>query len=370
MSTSRDKMMRTALTLTERGRYDQALATYRKLYLEEPGDVRVALRVGELRAKTGAFGKAFEAYDHAGAILAEQGFVSKAIDTYERALDVAMQCVALDERVVQVAQALVDLYREDARTVDALPLLLPLERRFARERQPQSALAIVRLIIAVEPTATAYRIVLGDMLARAGAIDESIAQLGTSVEQLIELGASDDAIAVLERILSLRADAKHARLAAERYLLRAQSGDGLRALAALKLCCNDDPKNLGILSLMASAFRLAGFASKAADVERIIARISVSDAIDAGWDESPSAHDSSEVEAALDRVNNLVAASRIDEARAIVRTQLLKRPTNMLLVERAEELDAMVVTRHVLPSPAAMKRRASDTFTSPVYRAP
>ena len=368
MPIERDKIMRTAISLTERGRYDQALASYRTLYVDQPDDARVPLRVGELRAKTGAFGKAFEAYEHAGSILAEQGFVARAIAAYELALDAAMQCASLDERVVNVAHALVDLHREEGRVGDVLALLVPLERRFASERRSRPALAIVRILLAATPGATAYRLVLGDALVLMGAIDDAVCELGIAAVDLIDQGANDEAIAVLERILGLRADTKHARLAAERYLVRAAAGDGLRALAALKLCCDDDPKNIGILSLMATAFRLAGFASKAAEVERIIARISVVDAVDAGWGDAPVPHDGSEVEAALDRIDALVDASRLEEARTMVHDQLQRRPGNSLHAERAAELDAMASPPRLLPSPAPLaptRRSSSDTIVSP-----
>src|SRR5207237_9223974 len=110
--------------------------------------------------------------------------------------------------------ALREVEQEEGLGAHLVALLAPLERRFACENNVRASEAVLRILVQIAPASTGFRIVLGETLAELGDVDGAIEELRVSAEQLMAEDANDEALAVLERLLALRADAKHARLPA------------------------------------------------------------------------------------------------------------------------------------------------------------
>ncbi len=86
------------------GRIGDALNQYLQMVRDDPADVRVWLKVGDLYAKAGATEDALHAYLRVGAYYREHGFWLKAIAVYKRTLE-------LDANDSEARPALAELYR-------------------------------------------------------------------------------------------------------------------------------------------------------------------------------------------------------------------------------------------------------------------
>ncbi len=63
MAVDKNKIIAEATKLVQKGAYDKAISTYQKILAEDPKDVRVLLKVGELQQKKGDDRAAAQAFE-------------------------------------------------------------------------------------------------------------------------------------------------------------------------------------------------------------------------------------------------------------------------------------------------------------------
>jgi tetratricopeptide (TPR) repeat protein len=96
--------MDAARRLAENNQLDKALKEYMRIVHEDPGDVRVRLKIGELHEKQGDTQAAIEAYREAARYYEEQRFDLKAVGVHKKILE-------LDPRQAGTAVKLAELHR-------------------------------------------------------------------------------------------------------------------------------------------------------------------------------------------------------------------------------------------------------------------
>ena len=104
MAVDKNKLLADAQRLAEKGNLDKAVKLYLCLVEENPKDVRILLKVGDLQARRGEKQLATEAYLKAADSYTEQGFYLKAVAVYKHILKI-------DPRQTEVAAKLRDVYR-------------------------------------------------------------------------------------------------------------------------------------------------------------------------------------------------------------------------------------------------------------------
>src|SRR5262245_66563119 len=97
--------MEAAQKFVERGQTDKAIKEYLKVVQEDPKDVRVWLKVGDLYAKKGSKQEATETYLKVASFYSEQGFYLKAVAVYK-------QILKLEPRLVEGNIRLAEVYRQ------------------------------------------------------------------------------------------------------------------------------------------------------------------------------------------------------------------------------------------------------------------
>src|SRR5262245_65616800 len=105
MAINKNKVMDAARKARNKGQVDKAIKKYLKIVREDPKDVRVWLKIGDLYAKKGAKPEATETYLKVAKFYSEQGFYLKAVAVYK-------QILKLDARLVEVNLKLAELYRQ------------------------------------------------------------------------------------------------------------------------------------------------------------------------------------------------------------------------------------------------------------------
>ena len=143
MATAKEKLIASAQKLVEKGSFEKAIKEYLRIVQEDPKNVRVWLKIGDLYAKKGAKQDATETYLKVARFYHEQGFQQKAIAVYN-------QILKLDSRQVEVILRLAELYREMGKLAEAMQHYESVAAHFHREGNTKEALETVKKLVDLE----------------------------------------------------------------------------------------------------------------------------------------------------------------------------------------------------------------------------
>lgn len=264
MAFNKEKVMDAARKFVEKGQLDKAVKEYLRIVREDPQDVRVWLKVGDLYARKGQKQEATETYLKVARFYQDQGFFTKAVAVYK-------QILKLDARLVEVHLKLAELYRQLGLMSDAMQHFEQVAAHFHREGKTKEALATVRQLVDLDPQNVATRIKLAELYSKEGMNEEAVAEFTAVCEQLRRQGRQDDFIKVAERLLWHRPELRDLnRELAGLYLRKA---DPRRALQKLQLCFKADPRDVETLALLAQAFQALDQKGKTVSVLKELARV-------------------------------------------------------------------------------------------------
>ncbi|HRC54714.1 MAG TPA: tetratricopeptide repeat protein, partial [Kofleriaceae bacterium] len=264
MAFNKEKVMDAARKFVDKGQLDKAVKEYLRIVREDPHDVRVWLKIGDLYAKKGSKQEAIETYLRVAHFYQEQGFFLKAVAVFK-------QILKLDPRLVDVNLRLAELYRQLGLLSDAMQHFEAVAAHFHREGNTREALAAVQKLVDLDPENIATRIKLAELYSKEGLTQEAVGAFGVACEQLRRQGRQDDFVKVAERLLFHQPE-NHAlnRELAALYLHR---NDPRRALHKLQLSFKADPRDVDTLALLASAFQALDQKTKTVSVLKELARI-------------------------------------------------------------------------------------------------
>lgn len=271
MAFNKNKVMDAARRYVEKGQLDKAIKEYNRVVKEDPKDVRVWLKIGDLHAKKGAKAEAVDTYSKVAKFYSEQGFYLKAVAVYK-------QILKLDPRLIEVNLKLAELYRQLGLMSDAMRQFEAVAGHFHREGKTKEALATVRQLVELDPDNVATRIKLAELYSKEGMTDEAIAEFAKACEYLRDNNRQDDFIKVAERLLWHNKEDKKlsedmAKLSRELAGLYLKRNDPRRALQKLQTCFKSDPRDTETLSLLAQAFQALEQKSKTVQVLKELARV-------------------------------------------------------------------------------------------------
>ena len=264
MAFNKEKVMDAARKFVDKGQIDKAVKEYLRIVSEDPKDVRVWLKIGDLYAKKGAKQEATETYLKVARFYHEQGFFLKAVAVYK-------QILKIDPRLVEVILKLAELYRQLGLMSDAMQHYESVAAHFHREGNTKEALDTVKKLVDLDPENIATRIKLAELYSKEGLVEEAALQFNMACEQLRRQGRQDDFIKVAERLLWHKPD-NHPlnRELAGLYLRR---NDPRRALQKLQVCFKADPRDVETLGLLALAFQALDQKAKTVSVLKELAKI-------------------------------------------------------------------------------------------------
>src|SRR5690348_16880408 len=256
--------MDAARRFVDKGQIDKAVKEYLRIVHEDPKDVRVWLKIGDLYAKKGAKQDAIDTYLKVARFYHEQGFFLKAVAGYT-------QILKLDPRLVDVNLQLAELYRQLGLMSDAMQHYESVAAQFHRDGNTKEALDTVKKLVDLDPENIATRIKLAELYSKEELVEDAVQQFDVACEQLRRQGRQDDFIKVAERLLWHKPD-NHAlnRELAGLYLRR---NDPRRALQKLQACFKADPRDPETLGLLALAFQALDQKAKTVSVLKELARI-------------------------------------------------------------------------------------------------
>jgi pilus assembly protein FimV len=261
---NKNKVMEVARRYTDKGQLDKAIKEYLRVVTDDPQDVRVWLKIGDLYVKKGAKREATETYVRVAQFYSEQGFFLKAVAVYK-------QILKLNPRLVEVNLKLAELYRQLGLMSDSMQHFEMVAGHFHREGKTKEALATVRQLVELAPDNVATRIKLAELYSKEGMTEEAVAEFGTACEYLRAQEREEDFVKVGERLLWHKSDnVTLSRDLARIYLRR---NDARRALQKLQACFKTNPRDVETLELLAQAFQHLEQSAKTVSVLKEMARV-------------------------------------------------------------------------------------------------
>jgi tetratricopeptide (TPR) repeat protein len=306
------KTLRAAEKYLELGKIPAAIKEYTQIVTNEPDDFATVNTLGDLHARVGNQPAAISCFRRLAEHYREQDFGLKAIAVFKK-ID------RLQPGDTEIATSLADLYARQDLVVEARAHYLAVADAHNRSGAKQEALGILRKIADLDPQNTDIRIKLAEGYLKEGMRPDAAACFTEAGQRLLTRSAFDVALEMFGRALEILPS----DLASLKGILAAHSARGTadEAAEAIECVLVNDPDNLELLSMLASAYVTAEDASPA---ERAV--------------ESLVAQESSAYLRFLDVARLYLRADKVEDA-----VRVAGRITEQMLAEReAEQLLALV----------------------------
>ena len=194
MASKRDKILKTAEKLVQKGKLDQAIREYEKLLKTSPDDTNTINRLGDLYGRVGEIDKAVELYGRVAERFFDEGFLPKAIAIYKKINRLAPHRLDIFEK-------LGELYVEQGLMVEAKSQFQMLAEHYAKSEDMESAIRAHQRLSEIDPNDSTSRLKFADMLLDSGNIEEAMEAYGALGDTLIQRDQLDEAERLFRRLL-------------------------------------------------------------------------------------------------------------------------------------------------------------------------
>jgi tetratricopeptide (TPR) repeat protein len=149
-----------------KGRPKQAIASYRRVLEQEPGNPVILAKLAALLAETRQLAEAREKFVAAGDRYDKQGFPEKALAVY-------LQATSFLPRTIELWETISGLNLARSRRADAIAALLEGRKHFRRRKQRALAIRLLRGAVRIEPWQLDATLDLARLLTKSGAGPEA-----------------------------------------------------------------------------------------------------------------------------------------------------------------------------------------------------
>jgi len=167
MAASRDKILREAEKLVQRGKVEQAIREYEKLLKKNPNDANTINRVGDLYGRVGQIDKAVELYERIADHFTQDGFTTKAIAILKKINRLAPQRLDIFDR-------LADLYIQQGLLVEARSQFQVLADWYIKKEEFEKAIETHKKLAQLDPQNHMAHLRLADLLMQQGDADAAL----------------------------------------------------------------------------------------------------------------------------------------------------------------------------------------------------
>jgi tetratricopeptide (TPR) repeat protein len=167
MAASRDKILREAEKLVQRGKVEQAIREYEKLLKQNPTDANTINRVGDLYGRVGQIDKAVELYERIAQHFTQDGFTTKAIAILKKINRLAPQRLDIFDQ-------LADLYIQQGLMVEAKSQFQILADWYVKNGDHEKAVEIHKKLVQLDPHNHMAHLRLADLLMQGGEGQEAL----------------------------------------------------------------------------------------------------------------------------------------------------------------------------------------------------
>ncbi len=197
MAINRDKILKEAERLVQKGKVEQAIKEYEQLLKANPNDANTINRIGDLYGRVGQIDKAITLYEKIATNFTEDGFATKAIAILKKINRLAPQ--RLD-----IFHQLAELYIQQGLMVEAKNQFQILADWYVKNNDTGNAIKAHQRLIQLDPSNHMAHLRLADLLIQGGRAKEAIAVYDRLGRLLLEREKLDEA----ERLYRHALDAK------------------------------------------------------------------------------------------------------------------------------------------------------------------
>lgn len=166
MAINRDKILREAEKLVQKGKIEQAIREYEKLLQANPNDANTINRVGDLYGRIGQVDRAIELYERIADHFTEDGFTTKAIAILKKINRLAPQRLDIFSR-------LAELYIQQGLVVESKSQYQILADWYVKNGDAAAAIEAHRKLVQLDPDNHMANLRLADLLVQNGNPEEA-----------------------------------------------------------------------------------------------------------------------------------------------------------------------------------------------------
>ncbi len=253
---NRDAIEQEAMQFLQRGNSEKALDRYLAILRHEPKDRRIRQKVAELCLGLGKKAEAIRHFAEVARALKSGGQERAAISIYTQLVELSPQDNDVRAELAECLEAAGR--RNEARKVweDAFQTV--------DRREPRKAIEYARRVARLAPAEVPMHIRVAELLEGSRQEAEAFEAWKTLGDEARRLGRTDDRARFFERALKLRSNDPACLLsAAEARLIL---GEARAALVHLQIAYGQDPRSVGVLTLLGKALQALDQKDKARKV--------------------------------------------------------------------------------------------------------
>ncbi len=186
MAASRDRILRDAEKLVQKGKLDQAIREYEKLLKNNPNDPNTINRVGDLYGRVGQVDKAVELYERIADHFTQDGFTTKAIAILKKINRLAPQRLDIFDQ-------LAELYIQQGLVVEAKAQYRMLVDWYLKNGDLERAVTTQEKLVQLDPNNHMAHLRQADLLMQAERPEDALAVYDNLGKVLLEREKLDEA---------------------------------------------------------------------------------------------------------------------------------------------------------------------------------
>jgi len=186
MAINRDKILREAEKLVQKGKIEHAIREYEKLLKANPNDANTINRVGDLYGRIGQVDRAIEMYERIADHFTEDGFTTKAIAILKKINRLAPQRLDVFAR-------LAELYLQQGLMVEAKGQYQILGEWYLKNGDVEASVDAHRKLVQLDPQNHMANLRLADLLVQQGEVDDAAAVYDRLGRMLLERDKVEEA---------------------------------------------------------------------------------------------------------------------------------------------------------------------------------
>ena len=194
MAMKRDKVLRDAEKLVQKGKYEQAIREYEKVLKKFPEDTTIINRVGDLYGRVGQLQRAIELYEEIADHFTRDGFTTKAIAILKK-------IQRLDPQRLDVFERLAGLYFDQGLVIEAKREYQILADWYVKNGELEKAIEAHEKLVDLDPSNHVSALRLADLLLRRGEVTSALKVYDRLGQMLLDAGKLDEAERLYRHVL-------------------------------------------------------------------------------------------------------------------------------------------------------------------------
>jgi tetratricopeptide (TPR) repeat protein len=261
MALKRDKVLKDAEKLVQKGKVEQAIREYEKILKKFPEDTTIINRVGDLYGRVGNVDRAIELYEQIAKHFTRDGFTTKAIAILKK-------INRLDPQRLDIFAQLAELYVDQGLIVEAKREYEILADWYIKHDDLEKAIDSHKKLTELEPSNHVFALRLADLLIQRGDTEEALEVYDRLGKMLLDANKLDEAEQLYRHALEQNPPDGEFLLPLCNSLLDAGKADVVREF--LDAGIERSPDSMTLKALMVRTYLVLGEAVTAVETARAV----------------------------------------------------------------------------------------------------